>query len=206
MKIYDISMKIHPKMAVYKNRDEKRPKFTIQSDFNTGSSYETRLDINLHTGTHIDAPLHMIKEGEFLDSYPLERFITLCKVFDFRGLSKISANDLQKKKIEVGDFILLKTDNSESEEFDFNFTFLEESGAKYLRDLGISGVGIDALGIERNQADHITHKTLLGEGIIILEGLRLGKVSEGNYYLIALPLKIEGVEAGPTRAVLIDEI
>jgi arylformamidase len=199
-------MKIHPKMAVYKNRDEKRPKFTIQSDFNTGSSYETRLDINLHTGTHIDAPLHMIKEGEFLDSYPLERFITLCKVFDFRGLSKISANDLQKKKIEVGDFILLKTDNSESEEFDFNFTFLEESGAKYLRDLGISGVGIDALGIERNQADHITHKTLLGEGIIILEGLRLGKVSEGNYYLIALPLKIEGVEAGPTRAVLIDEI
>ena len=67
----------------------------------------------------------------------------------------------------------------------------------------IKGVGIDALGIERNQTP--THKLLLGAGIIIIEGLRLKDVPEGEYFLIALPLKIKDVEAAPTRAILVEK-
>ena len=204
MKIYDISMTIDEKMQVYKNRAEKRPRLIVERDFKSGSAYETRLEFNLHTGTHIDAPLHMLEGGETIDTYALEKFITSCKVFDLRGLKKISANDLKNKDIKKNDFILLKTDNSEKEDFDFEFTYLDESGAFYLKDLEISGVGIDALGIERDQVGHGTHKALLGAGIIILEGLRLKEVPEGNYQLIALPLKIANVEAAPVRAVLLE--
>ena len=69
---------------------------------------------------------------------------------------------------------------------------------------GIIGVGIDSLGIERSQPGHETHKTLLGNSIMILEGLRLKEVVEGKYILIAAPLNIPGVEASPVRAFLMD--
>lgn len=91
------------------------------------------------------------------------------------------------------------------EDFDFEFVYLDKSGALYLKEKEIVGVGIDALGIERSQPDHETHKILLEAGIVILEGLRLKDVEEGEYFLYAAPLKIKGAEAAPTRAVLIKE-
>ena len=86
-----------------------------------------------------------------------------------------------------------------------DFIYLAESGARYLVDKGVRGVGIDALGIERNQLGHPTHKLLLANGIYILEGLRLKEVKEGSYTLIAAPLNIIGVEASPVRALLLDK-
>ena len=71
-------------------------------------------------------------------------------------------------------------------------------------DKGVIGAGIDSLGIERNQPNHETHKTLLSNKIMILEGLRLKHVEEGPYLLIAAPLNIPGVEASPVRAFLIE--
>ena len=88
MKIYDISMTIEEGMQVYKNREEKRPRIIVERDFKSGSTYESRLEFNLHTGSHIDAPLHMLENGETIASYALERLITPCKVFDFRGFKK----------------------------------------------------------------------------------------------------------------------
>lgn len=204
MKIYDISMEIHEEMIVYKNKIEKKPKIRVTNDFLSSNSYESTITLGMHTGTHIDAPLHMIEGGETTDSIPLENCIKKCKVIDFTNITnKITQEDLQQKEISKGDFILLKTRNSFSPEFDFEFVYLEKSGAEYLRDIGICGVGIDALGIERAQAGHETHKTLLSKGIIILEGLQLKEVPEGEYTIYALPLKIRNVEAAPVRAVLI---
>ncbi len=204
MKIYDISMEIHEEMIVYKNKIEKKPKIRVTNDFLSSNSYESTITLGMHTGTHIDAPLHMIEGGETTDSIPLENCIKKCKVIDLTNITnKITQEDLQQKEISKGDFILLKTRNSFSPEFDFEFVYLEKSGAEYLRDIGICGVGIDALGIERAQAGHETHKTLLSKGIIILEGLQLKEVPEGEYTIYALPLKIRNVEAAPVRAVLI---
>lgn len=107
------------------------------------------------------------------------------------------------KPIDEGAFILLKTKNSFHEGFANDFIYVEKSGAQYLKDKGIVGVGIDALGIERSQPGHETHKILLGAGIIILEGLKLADIAEGEYILSAAPLKIIGSEAAPVRAVLI---
>ncbi|MPM69580.1 Kynurenine formamidase [bioreactor metagenome] len=83
------------------------------------------------------------------------------------------------------------------------FIYLDKSGAEYLREKKVIGVGIDALGIERSQPDHGTHKALLGAGIVILEGLRLRDIEEDKYLLFAAPLRLVGAEAAPARALLI---
>lgn len=205
MKIYDISMMIETTMRVYKNKEEKRPRLEVVKDFNSSDMFESRITMDMHTGTHIDAPLHAIKGGESIDKVELGSLITRCKVYDFTDvLEKLTEEDLIKRDIKEGDFILLKTRNSGNTEFDPEFIYLDESGAKYLLDIGIVGVGTDGLGIERNQKSHITHKILLGNDICIIEGLALKDVKEGEYALIALPLKIKGAEASPIRAVLVD--
>lgn len=206
MKIYDISMKIQHDMAVYKNKDSKKPIIKVLQDFSSGSAYESNITMDMHTGTHIDAPLHMIENGSAIEELDLERVVTHCKVIDFTAVeNKITKDDFLNKEINKDDFIILKTKNSFNDEFDFNFVYLEKSGAEYLKDKKIKGVGIDALGIERSQAGHETHKTLLGNGITIIEGLRLKDIREGNYMLCALPLRIDNVEAAPARAILIEE-
>lgn len=207
MKIYDISMEISREMPVYKGREEKRPIFKIDSDFKSGSSYETRLEMNLHTGTHMDSPLHMIEDGKNLESIGLDKVITKCRVIDLTDVTeKISKINLEAKEIQKGDFILLKTKNSTENILEGDFIYLDKAGAEYLRDKKIKGVGIDSLGIERAQPGHDTHIMLFEAGIVILEGLRLDKVDEGEYLLFAVPLKIKKVEAAPVRAVLIADI
>lgn len=207
MKIYDISMNIHHNMMVYKNKEEKRPTLKTMQDFSKSSTYESRISMDMHTGTHVDAPLHMIEGGSTIETLDLDTVITKCKVFDLNHIShRITREDLLNKGIEEEDFIILKTRNSNTEEFDFNFVYLEKSGAEYLREKKINGVGIDALGIERSQPEHETHKILMEAGITIIEGLRLKDIREGSYMLCAPPLKIEGAEAAPTRALLIEGI
>ena len=87
--------------------------------------------------------------------------------------------------------------------FTYDFVYLEKSGAKYLAGKKVKTVGIDYVGIERDQPNHETHRFLLGNDIPIIEGLRLGKVKEGEYTLLCLPLAYKGMEAAPARAVLI---
>ncbi|MGB3368830.1 MAG: cyclase family protein [Acidaminobacteraceae bacterium] len=205
MNIYDVSMKISDEMMVYKNRDEKRIKLTNTKNHSKDGIYESRLDMDLHTGTHIDAPLHILENGEKIENMMLSKLITKCKVLDFTYVKEsISKDELKTKNIVEGDFILLKTKNSLTDDFNKDFVYLDKVGAKYLAKLNIKGVGIDALGIERSQAGHETHKFLMNNDIYIIEGLRLEYINEDEYVLIALPLKIENAEASPCRAVLMD--
>jgi arylformamidase len=208
MKIFDISMTIETGMPVFKGKASKRPEIG-QDLVNSGPTvYETRMCLNLHTGTHLDAPLHMLPGGATIEMLPLERVVTRCKVLDVRGAAgsdRISADDLVGRGIAAGDFILLKTRNSFEDILEGEFVFVDQAGAQFLLDQGISGVGIDGLGIERAQPGHETHEILLGNDIIVLEGLRLADVAEGSYLLVAAPLKLVGTEAAPVRAILIAE-
>ena len=205
MNIYDISMSINPNMMVYKNREEKKVKIKNTKNHKDHWIYESRIDMDLHTGTHIDAPLHILNDGKKIDELSLSKLVTRCRVLDFTNVKEsISKDDLKSKDIKEGDFILLKTKNSLSDEFNENFVYLDKVGAKYLAKIKVKGVGIDALGIERSQKDHETHKMLMENNIYIIEGLRLEEINEDNYILIALPLKISGAEASPCRAILMD--
>jgi len=202
--IYDISMTIHPEMMVYKNKEEKKPKINQVHFFEKEGHYESELSFNLHTGTHIDYPLHMIKGGLNSDMENLEALIGKAKVFDLSHLEdRIDLEDIKSLAIEANDFPIFKTRNSFEDEFNLNFIYLSGEAAKYLTEKKIRGVGIDALGIERNQKGYPTHNALLKANIIILEGVRLKEIAEGEYMLYCLPLKLASVEAAPVRAILV---
>lgn len=204
MKIYDISMVISEEMMVYNNLESKKPSFVVSADFDRNSHYETDVTMNMHTGTHIDAPLHMIQGGSTMDCYSIEDYVTEAKVIDLTHCDEmISKVDLENSDIARGDFVLLKTNNSYCNTFNNKFVFLEKEGAQFLCELGIKGIGTDGLGIERSQPNHETHKTLFGNKIMIVEGLDLKEVEQGTYQLIVLPLKIIHTEAAPARAILI---
>jgi arylformamidase len=204
-KIYDISMPVSHSMPVYKGNEAKRPNIRIEADFSTGKAYESRLEMNLHTGTHLDRTLHMIPGGNTIETLDLSQVITTCKVLDFTEADcKITAEELKNKDILVGEFILLKTKNSFEDLLETDFIYLDKTGAEYLVNKKIIGVGIDSLGIERSQPEHETHLQLMNAGIQILEGLRLKDIKEGEYFLFAAPINIVGTEASPVRAVLIE--
>jgi arylformamidase len=206
MKIIDISMPIYHNMTVYKNKDEYRPIVEILRNYETSSMYESSIWMNLHTGTHVDFPLHGIKDGSNSNNHNISQYLGPCKVIDFTHIDdSIKKEDLIGIHIEEHDFLLFKTKNSAFEGFDYEFVYLHESAATYLASLNIRGVGIDALGIERSQPNHETHIALLSNQMIILEGLRLLEVKAGNYQLICLPINILNVEALPVRAILIQE-
>jgi arylformamidase len=207
MKIHDITMVIHRDMPVYKNKEDKRPRLDEVSNHKTGKSHESRIYMDIHTGTHFDAPLHMVAGGDTIENIDLNNCITPCKVFDLTALeSEITKKDIEDLEFGQGDFVIFKTKNSFANEFDFKFVFIEKSAAEFLRDKKIKGVGIDALGVERDQPGYETHKALLGNGITVLEGVYLKDVNPGEYLLCALPLKIKGAEGAPARAVLIEGI
>lgn len=209
MKIYDISMLIEPDMMVYNDIPEKKPQFENMSNHSNSCAYGTKVSLDIHCGTHIDMPLHMIAGGKTMDEFDFSRLITPCKVFDLTHLNNsfITADDIKDLPIEENDFIVFKTKNSyhdKTKGFDFDFVYVDESAAKILKKHKINGVGIDALGIERAQDNHMTHKLLLEDDVIILEGLELKEVPQGSYDLVALPIKLKGIEGSWVRAVLIE--
>nr|WP_309544593.1 cyclase family protein [Xianfuyuplasma coldseepsis] len=201
--IYDVSYPIDETIQVYKNADIKKPTFTTIASHETDNYHETNVTLNLHTGTHVDYPLHMIENGATSNKENLDVLLGKCIVLDFTANKEaITKQDLQQYDINKGDFLLFKTKNSFSESFLFDFTYLTEDGARYLQEKKIRGVGTDGLGIERAQEGHPTHKILLSNNIVIIEGLRLKDIEPGTYEMICLPLNIRNVEASLARVIL----
>ena len=205
MEIYDISMQIDYNMPVYKGKESKRPLLEVEKDFDNSDIFESKISMNMHTGTHIDSPLHMLKGGKSIQETEPEKMINKCRVLDLVHVKeKITKKDLESETIIEGEFVLLKTKNSFEDLLEGEFIYLDSDGAEYLKEKKIVGVGIDGLGIERNCKEHTTHKILLSQGISIIEGLRLKQVASGEYVLLAAPLNIKGAEASPVRALLIE--
>jgi arylformamidase len=207
MKIFDISWPISTATTGYKDKNV----VAIQTvkDFNRDGARETTITLSSHTGTHVDAPAHFLKDGKSIDEILPDRTIGECVVIDCSDCSDaITYEDLEERLFSVGedDIVLLKTTNSDrlaTDPFDPHFVYLHESGARFLAEKRIKAVGIDYLGIERGQPDHQTHTTLMHADIVVIEGLRLQAVKAGHYLLICLPLNVIGTEAAPARAILI---
>ena len=206
MKIYDLSPEISENMIIYKNRLEKRPKITVTRTIGEGAN-ESKLDIYVHSGSHVDAPYHILQNGKTIENINLEKFMGNAIVLDFTKIKEyISKKILLEKNFFGKDYIvLLKTKNKPDKTFNFSFTYLEKSGAEYLVSKKIKAVGIDSLGIERNQPNHDTHKIFANKNIPIFEGLDLSKVKEGRYLFYGFPLKIKKGDGSPVRAVLVED-
>ena len=205
MRIIDISWPLSPDTTAYKDRKIIACEPTKQ--FEVDGARESKITLGSHSGTHVDAPAHFLAHGDTIDRIPLEQLCGPCVVLDLTEVNEaITQEHLADYEFDPGDIVLLKTRNSSlppTAPFNPNFTFLSESGAQHLASCDIHSIGIDYLGIERNQPDHATHTTLLLADIPIIEGLRLGHVQPGDYFLMCLPLHIPGLDGAPARAVLI---
>jgi len=164
------------------------------------------INFGLHTGTHMDAPLHFIEGADDIASAAPEILIGKCKVIHIQHPEFITAGELKKKNIENVERILFRTGNSErewfKEEFREKYIYLKEDAAEYLASLKVQLIGIDYLSIGEFKKGKKTHQVLLGNNIWIIEGLYMKDVPEGDYEMYALPLKISGADGSPVRVFL----
>lgn len=178
--------------------------------FEKGSDYRLSvLSLGSHTGTHIDSPYHILRDGSPLDSYPLHRFITPAQVIAVQDCDAVPAQALQNADILRGEAILFKTRNSSlglmhNPIFRDEYVSLSLPAAQLCVSLGAGLVGIDYLSVDRYEDKSLpVHNILLKNDVLILEGIDLCAVSPGRYWLICLPLRINDAEAAPVRAVLV---
>lgn len=176
--------------------------------------FETVLDLRLgarvnvkrysfgsHSGTHVDAPYHLLADGKKTDELPVDFFIGRAKVFAFD--SDISEAQLKGLDIKADEIVLLKTPNSSRllDAYDPNHACLLPCAAQRLADIGVRAVGIDCLSIESDAALPV-HRLLLSAGIPIIEGLDLSKAETGAYRMTAMLMRIEGSDGAPIHAIL----
>jgi len=172
-------------------------------ELNNLSSIET----DCHFGTHLDAPLHFIKEGRSIDQMDLQKMVGEADVVEIRGKRSIGAEDLEKVVPKNCKRLLLITDNQEYwknnlTEFQPDFCGVNASGAHWIVKQGIVLVGIDYLSIQRFHDGPETHQILLRAEVVIVESLHLQNVLPGKYELICLPIKLTALEGAPVRAIL----
>lgn len=172
-----------------------------------GAPYNvSQLQLGSHTLTHIDAPYHFEPSGKTVDELPLDVLVGPCRVFEIRGAA-ITCEHIRALNLRRTTRVLFKTRNSESwsKRFKKSFTYITPDAANALVEKGVRLVGIDYLSVEKfGSKDFSTHHSFLRNGVVILEGLNLAKVRPGPYTLVALPLKIEGGDGSPARAILLD--
>ncbi len=193
MKIFDISKDILSS-EVYPGDPE--PKINQIADMNKGADYNlSEISMCLHNGTHIDAPLHFLDDGGDISSVDPTSFIGPCVVIEVpEGI--ITGAIVERYFPRNTKRILIKSNGK---------AFLHETAATELAVIGCYLVGTDASSIEAAESNGRTHRSLLMDNIAVLEGLDLKGVQEGDYFLIAPPLKINGAEAAPCRALLVSD-
>jgi arylformamidase len=204
MQIYDISVPLVTGLPGYPGD----PPVVVESVLTLAAgdgAQVARLTLADHSGTHIDAPSHMLADGAPVDGVPLAALIGPVLVADLRGVAMVGARELAELPLAGVQRLLLKTDNSRLwnlPDFYPDYVALSEDGAQFLLRAGIRLVGIDYLSIERFGGDGAVHRLLLGDGVVILEGLDLSAITAGCYELLCLPLRLAGGGGAPARAVL----
>lgn len=206
--IIDISLPIDKRMILWPGNSG--PKLKRISDMKReGMHNETSLEMNVHTGTHIDAPLHFVSNGRSIDKIDPEIFIGPVFVVNLPMAKEITSKELDKVKLPRGaKRLLFKTSNSslwnkKNLKFKRDYVGITPDAASWLVQHKIKLVGIDYLSIAKFSDAVAVHQVLLKAGIVILEGLNLSRVKKGSYQLVCLPIKIADSEAAPARAVLI---
>jgi arylformamidase len=205
--IYDISVPIRSGGVVYPGNPEIEITL-VSAVANGGSANVSRITFGSHTGTHADSSRHFFDGAQPVDEIPLERLIGPARLVvlgdDVRAVGE---KELRSAKLEGQKRVLIRTRNSgllKKKEFVPDYTYIAPDAARYLVEIGVELVGVDYLSIEQfHSGHHLTHRTLLEKDVVIIEGLALSEPSAGDYQLVCLPLRLEGLDGAPARAVLI---
>ena len=208
-RIWDVSVPLRHGGLVYPGN----PPITItpvQSIAAGNTANVSRIDLGTHTGTHVDAPLHFMDGGAGVDELPLDALIGPARLIAFDDdVRVVGEAELRRHDLTGVTRLLIRTRNSAwlasgTTEFHPDFTNVAPDGAEYLVSLGVRLVGVDYLSVEQFRSPHHrTHKTLLSNGVVIVEGMVLSEPPPGDYELYCLPILLAGLDGAPTRAVLI---
>lgn len=206
MEIFDISVPVHPGMVVYAGDPDVYLE-RVKTIAGGSSANVSKLDLGVHTGTHIDAPVHFIEGAGATETVPLDALVGPAVVVDATMLADhIDAAALSQLAIPAGtERVIFKTQNSRLWDlagFSADFIGLLGDASEALVSRGVRLVGIDYLSIGPKGNGVPTHTALLRAGVVILEGLDLRAVTPGAYMLAALPLRLVGSDGAPARAVL----
>ena len=208
-RIWDVSVPLRHDGLVYPGN----PPISItpvQSIAAGGTANVSRIDLGSHTGTHVDAPLHFIDGAAGVDELPLDVLIGPARLIAFGDdVLVVDEAALRRHDLTGVTRLLIRTRNSAwlasgSAEFHPDFTHVAPDAAEYLVSIGVRLVGVDYLSVEQfHSPHHRTHKTLLSNRVVIVEGLMLSDPPPGDYDLYCLPMLLAGLDGAPARAVLI---
>lgn len=208
MRIHDISRPVNKDIGVWPG--DTAFDFSFVAKIADGSSVNVgRVEMSVHTGSHVDAPLHFDDDGADVASVPLEKYLGPCVVADVRPsargiLPEHLPAELDQAARETGR-VLLRSYAERPETFDEHMAHATPQLADWLAERGVMLLGVDTDSMDAFESKELpAHRRLNSHGIAILEGVDLSSISPGRYELVALPLRIDGADGSPVRAVLIE--
>lgn len=208
--IYDLTHLIAPGMPVYPGT--AAPTLTPAGTMEDDGFRETMLTMTSHTGTHMDAPSHMLVDGSSLDQLEISHFggrAIVIDCSDLRGKS-ITMNLLMsyQRELETADFVLFRTGFESrwgSEEYFGDFAVPDQRAMWMLTELGLKGIGTDACSIDpMSDTDFPNHKAMFAANMVSIENLRLAELPAGRLFpFYALPMHYLHADGAPVRAIAV---
>jgi arylformamidase len=198
VEIFDVTRPLSAGTLVYPG--DAKPVFRQRDE---GKYLISDLHMSTHSGTHIDAPVHYLKTGETIDTISLNNLIGRCRVVDVSDADSTITADYLRGRINGAKRMLLKTSFSKKDQFEVDYPSISLDAARLITRNMIKCIGIDSPSIESFRCDGAVHQELLGHGCIIIELLDLSKIYEGEYDMVALPLRLAGLDGSPARVVLL---
>lgn len=201
--LWDISPMLSPALPVWPGDTPFQTETTWQIE--PGCPVKvSKVTMSTHTGAHCDAPSHYDTNGRAIDEVALDSYIGPCRVIHCLGAGVIEAQHLAGKLQNVPPRVLLRTyRNAPQTEWDSDFSSIAASTIALLAEHGVRLIGIDTPSLDPQQSKTMdAHHAVRVNKMAILEGIVLDDIEEGDYELIALPLKLQGMDASPVRAIL----
>jgi kynurenine formamidase len=209
MKVVDLSHTIKPDMPFFPGTEP--PLFIKATTIDKEGFTEKKITFYSHTGTHVDAPGHILQGARTLDKFTAGKFVGKGMVLDlesFPECSLVEKDFLEKycSEIEAHDFVLIRTGWDRKwgkEEYFGNFPVLTPDAAKWLTGFRLKGIGIDCISADPVQSALLqNHRILLGSNILIIENLcNLEQLAGKEFLFCCLPLKTGDSDGFPVRAV-----
>lgn len=208
MKIIDLTQLIHPLMPIFPETDP--PKFESANTLEKNGFIEKRITMFSHTGTHMDAPYHMLPNGLPLDKFPVQQFIGHAAVLDLTTINTCTISlDYIKQfydQIVSAEYLLINTGWSrfwDNEKYFNNFPVLSVAAASWLAEFNLKGIGIDTISFDDiNDYKFSVHHIFLTKGMVLIENLtNLAAIPDQPFIFSCLPLKINNADGSPVRAV-----
>ena len=208
MRVIDLSHTIEEKMPVYPG--DEAPVFNALGTVDKQGYYERRLILGSHTGTHMDAPAHMLLNAPTLDRIAADRFMGPGIIIDVRRFAggRVPMQYMQEQVAGRPEFVLLYSGWDRhwgTEAYFHDYPVLDLDAARWLAGLGLKGLGVDMISVDfTHPAGTDVHHILLGAGVLIVENLcGLDKLDQKGFTFSALPLKLKNADGSPVRATAI---